>query len=152
MIEPSQPSEYRIDPAFVEKLMNDIETAHAKAGTRPHVSRERQLASIMEALAPIDAFKLLVENADAIEKFPQHRFTTSDGRTFGVFYDGTRILGLLELEGVCINHRDKAGLERVKKVAGFIAKLVVKIHPLFLAKTPNSQWPGNNSMFSMACP
>jgi hypothetical protein len=77
----------------------------------------------MEALAPIDAFKLIVENADAIEKFPEHRFTTSDRRTFGIFFDGERILALLELDGVGINHNDKAGLERIKKVAGFIVEL-----------------------------
>jgi hypothetical protein len=66
---------------------------------------------------------LITEYASSIEKYPQCRFTTSDGRTFGVFFDGERILKLLELEGVFINHRDKAGLERIKKVAGFIVEL-----------------------------
>src|SRR6266404_4607976 len=134
MIKTSQPSEYHIDMDLVAKLMNDIETAHKERGTTHRYSRESQLASIMEALAPIDAFKLLVENADAIEKFPQHRFTTSDGRTFGVFYNGTRILGLLELEGVCINHRDKAGLERIKKVAGFIVEIGGEDPPLLFGE------------------
>jgi len=92
-------------------------------GTTHRYSRESQLASIMEDLAPIDAFKLLVENADAIEKFPQHRFTTSDGRTFGVFFDGERIVKLFEREAVSINRRDKAGLQRIKDLAGFILEI-----------------------------
>jgi hypothetical protein len=120
MTESNDSSEYRIDMELVEKVMNDIETAHAERGTPSRYSREDQLVAIMKSLAPINALECIIGNAHSIKEFPNHRFTTSDERTFGIFFDGERILKLFEREAVSINHRDKAGLQRIKKVAGFI--------------------------------
>src|ERR1700722_4101296 len=82
-------------PVRVDKLMADIEASHAKAGTRPFwervgpfaITRDKQRAFIEESLAPIDAYKLICGHVQLIQNYSQHRFTTSDGRTFGVFLD-----------------------------------------------------------------
>jgi len=104
-------------------VMNDIEAAHAERGTLSRYSREDQLAAVMKSVAPINALECIIGNAHSIKEFPNHRFTTSDERTFGIFFDGERILKLFEHEAVSINHRDKAGLQRIKNVAGFILEI-----------------------------
>src|ERR1700722_724486 len=84
--------EYGLDPALVAKLMAAIEAKHENAGTVPFreqrssnlsfPTREEQRSANKQALAPIDTFQLITENAEAIKKYPQYRFTTSECRTF----------------------------------------------------------------------
>jgi hypothetical protein len=123
MIEPNEADIYLVDMNLVDEIMKEIETAHAKRGTPATWSREAQLAVILENLGPINAIQCITDNWYCIKEPPNHRFATSDGRTFGLFFDGGRILNLFEREKVYINHRDKAGLQRIKNVAGAIVEM-----------------------------
>jgi hypothetical protein len=119
--EPNDADVYQIDMNPVDDIMKEIETAHAERGTT--YSREVQLAGVIERLAPIDVNQCIVDNWFCIKDFPSHKFTNISGRTFGIFFDGERILQLFERERVSFNRHDKAGLQGIKNLAGFIVEI-----------------------------
>lgn len=78
----------------------------------------------------ISGLGLIYEEAHAIEEWADHRFTTDEGRTFGLYIGGESILGRLAVQNVCINRRDTEGIERVKSIAGFILEIGTDDPPL----------------------
>lgn len=119
----SNDMEYRLDPALVDKLMNDIYSAYEKRGAKQYKSREVQREYIEWALAPIDEVQLINDGIHCIQNYHQHHFKTRDGRTFALFIYGSRILKFLEAEEVHVNHRDKGGVKRFENLAGFIHEI-----------------------------
>jgi len=130
--ESNESTPYQVDPALVDKLMADLEASHAKAGTVPFwerqslylkfPTREEQRAFIERSLAPIEVRKCIEDNLPLIQNYPTYRFESRDGRQFGIFLDGDRILKLIDLEGGHVNKRDVAGVQRIKNLAGFIVE------------------------------
>lgn len=68
--------------------------------------------------------------AHAIEKWPDYKFSTEDGRTFGLFLWGDSILKRLEAASISVNRRDREGVKRVHKLAGFIMEIGTDHPPL----------------------
>jgi hypothetical protein len=73
-----------------------------------------------ERAEPIEFIR---DEAHGIEKWPDHKFTVEDGRTFGLFLWGDSILKRIEATGRAINRRDKEGVKRVERIAGFILEI-----------------------------
>src|SRR5690348_3166126 len=70
--------------------------------------------------AKLDASDHLFQTLAVISNWPDYRFTTSDGREYGLFDDGESIEHRLDAksEGLTPNER-----ERLQKIAGFILEL-----------------------------
>lgn len=73
-----------------------------------------------ERAEPIEFIR---DEAHGIEKWPDHKFSTEDGRTFGMFLWGDSILKRIEATGRAINRKDKEGVRRIEHVAGFILEI-----------------------------
>lgn len=61
--------------------------------------------------------------AHKIANWPDFRFETADGRSFGLFQFGEAILKRLNAAGVWINWQDTEGIERIKALAGCILEI-----------------------------
>jgi hypothetical protein len=82
-----------------------------------------------EMLSECSGIKWLSEEAHSIEKYPDYRFSTADGRTFGLFQDGERILRLLQNQSVMIDWKNEEGIKQVKAVAGLILEVGAEDRP-----------------------
>jgi hypothetical protein len=85
---------------------------------------------VAEMRASVSGLDLIYKEAHRIDKWPDHRFTTDEGRTFGLYQDGESILQRLHATPATINWVDTEGIERVKNIAGFIMEIGTKDPPL----------------------
>jgi hypothetical protein len=76
-----------------------------------------------QMLAESSGLKLIVDEASSISKWPDYKFSTPDGRTYGLFLHGDSILKRLDAASVLINWKDKKGIQQVKDIAGFILEM-----------------------------
>jgi hypothetical protein len=76
-----------------------------------------------QMLSESSGLKLIVEEASSITKWPDYKFSTADGRTYGLFLDGDSILKRIDATGVPINWKDKEGIQQAKDIAGFILEI-----------------------------
>jgi len=67
-----------------------------------------------------DLGDVLYSDACCIERWSDFSFTTSDGRTIGLFLDGMSIKKRLQAADVLVNRHDDA---RLKKTAGMILEI-----------------------------
>lgn len=84
-------------------------------------------------MSECSGLKWLLEEAHAIQEWPDYQLSTEDGRRFGLFLDGDSILKRLDARSVVINWKDEEGLQRVRDLAGFILEIGGDDPPLIFA-------------------
>jgi hypothetical protein len=86
---------------------------------------------VQNMLSEYSGLRWLAEEVHAIVKYPDYRFSTGDGRTFGLFQHGENILRLLQNQSVPIDWRNKEGIQQIRDLAGIIFELGADDRPFF---------------------
>ncbi len=105
-------------------ILKDLNLTCIKPLSRAEADKIRE-----EHNREISGLGLIYTYAYVIQEWAECRFKTDDGRVFGLYIDGESIFGRLEVEGVPINRKDRKGIKRVKKIAGFMKELYADDQP-----------------------